>query len=61
MPSSPIRWRIYRQQIDDFGDNLMVVLEKRMIIADKIGRYKKQNNVTIFQPSRWDQILKRRI
>jgi chorismate mutase len=30
-----------------------------MNIADKIGQYKRDNNVTILQTNRWNQILDR--
>ena len=32
-----------------------------MKIADKIGVYKKDNNVTILQTNRWNQILDRAV
>jgi chorismate mutase len=50
-----------RVQIDKFDDKLLEVLEKRMNIADRIGMYKKENNITILQSSRWDQLLTKRI
>ncbi len=50
-----------RHEIDRFDDKLMQILEQRMEIAEKIGRYKKQHNITILQTTRWDEILKRRI
>jgi len=50
-----------RQEIDKFDDKLLEVLEKRMKIADRIGKYKKENNITILQSSRWDQLLTKRI
>ena len=50
-----------RQQIDKFDDKLLEVLEKRMKVADRIGNYKKENNITILQSSRWDQLLTKRI
>ena len=50
-----------RVQIDKFDDKLLQVLEKRMDVADKIGSYKKDNNITILQSSRWDQLLTQRI
>jgi chorismate mutase len=31
-----------------------------MQIAEKIGNYKKDNNITILQVNRWDEILKKR-
>jgi chorismate mutase len=48
-----------RQQIDQLDDELMQILSQRMKIAEQIGQYKKQNNITIFQASRWNEILER--
>ena len=50
-----------RHQIDNYDDKLMEILEHRMGIAEKIGEYKKQNNITILQTSRWDEVLRTRI
>jgi chorismate mutase len=50
-----------RQEIDNFDDKLMEILDSRMGISRKIGEYKKKHNITILQTSRWDQLLKRRI
>lgn len=46
-----------RQQIDVFDDYLLDILEKRMKIAETIGQYKKDNNITILQTTRWDEII----
>ena len=48
-----------RQQIDLFDEHLLDLLEKRMKVAETIGRYKKENNITILQPTRWDEIINR--
>jgi chorismate mutase len=50
-----------RNQIDKYDDKLIDILEDRMKVAEKIGKYKKENNITILQSSRWDDLLKRRI
>ncbi|MBN1158656.1 MAG: bifunctional 3-deoxy-7-phosphoheptulonate synthase/chorismate mutase type II [Bacteroidales bacterium] len=50
-----------RDQIDHYDDKLMEILELRMQVAEKIGEYKKQNNITILQTSRWDEVLRSRI
>ncbi|MDR3094592.1 MAG: bifunctional 3-deoxy-7-phosphoheptulonate synthase/chorismate mutase type II [Bacteroidales bacterium] len=50
-----------RVQIDKLDDEVLKVLEQRMIVAEKIGTFKKENNVTILQSSRWDVLLKQRI
>jgi 3-deoxy-7-phosphoheptulonate synthase len=46
-----------RQQIDVYDDHILDILEKRMKIAETIGRYKKENNITILQSTRWDEII----
>ncbi len=48
-----------REQINHIDDELLQLLGQRMKIADKIGEYKKNNNVTILQTNRWNQILER--
>lgn len=47
--------------IDKYDDELVNLFEKRMKVADKIGHYKKENNITILQTRRWDEILTKRI
>jgi chorismate mutase len=48
-----------RQQINQLDDELLQMLGQRMKIADKIGQYKKENNITILQTKRWNEILDR--
>ena len=48
-----------RQQINHLDDELMQILSQRMKIAEKIGVYKKTNNITILQTNRWNEILER--
>lgn len=48
-----------RDQIDSIDDELLRLLSQRMQIADKIGIYKKQNNVAVLQTQRWSDILER--
>ena len=48
-----------RQQINHLDDELMQILGQRMKIAEKIGEYKKENNITILQTNRWNEILER--
>lgn len=48
-----------RQQINQLDDELLLLLGQRMKVADKIGQYKKDNNITILQTSRWNAILER--
>ena len=50
-----------RHEIDKYDDKLLQILEYRMAVSRKIGEYKKKNNITILQTSRWDEILRKRI
>jgi chorismate mutase len=48
-----------RQQINHLDDELMFILSQRMKIAEKIAAYKKENNITVLQTRRWNEILER--
>ena len=48
-----------REQINQMDDELLDLLGQRMKIADKIGAYKKTNDITILQTNRWNEILER--
>lgn len=48
-----------RKKIDDIDHEVLQRFSDRMNLVREIGVYKKDNNVTIFQPSRWENILKR--
>jgi chorismate mutase len=50
-----------RQQINHLDDELLLLLGQRMKIADKIGQYKRDNNITILQTTRWNEIMQRAI
>ena len=52
---------ILREQIDQLDDEIMSKLAARMKISEKIGQYKKENNVTILQVNRWEEIVHTRI
>ncbi|MBC36043.1 MAG: 3-deoxy-7-phosphoheptulonate synthase [Bacteroidetes bacterium] len=46
-----------RTKIDQFDEAILEILEKRMEVAEQIGVYKKENNISILQPSRWQEII----
>jgi chorismate mutase len=48
---------ILRKEIDILDDEIMDVLASRMKVARDIGKYKKENNMTILQTDRWNEIL----
>ena len=50
-----------RQQINQLDDELLQVLSTRMKVAQKIGEYKKNNDITILQTNRWNEILERAV
>ncbi len=51
----------FRSEIDEIDAELLNLLGKRMQIADQIGRYKKDNNISILQSSRWNEILEKQV
>jgi chorismate mutase len=48
-----------REQINQVDDELMTLLGQRMKLSDKIGEYKRANDITILQTNRWNEILER--
>ena len=49
-----------RRQIDDLDNQLIELLSNRMHICREIGRYKREHNITVFQASRYNEILEKR-
>ncbi|MCS6824040.1 MAG: bifunctional 3-deoxy-7-phosphoheptulonate synthase/chorismate mutase type II [Cytophagaceae bacterium] len=49
-----------RSKIDNIDRELVEILAQRMAVVEKIGEYKKENNITTFQVKRWDEIMKNR-
>jgi len=45
-----------REQIDKIDEKLLYALHERLSVSEKIGAYKKENNVTILQAGRWTEI-----
>jgi chorismate mutase len=48
-----------RSKIDKIDDLVIQKVAERMNIAEQIGQYKKDNNITILQVNRWEEILKK--
>jgi chorismate mutase len=48
-----------REQINQVDDELLTLLGQRMKLSDKIGEYKRDNDITILQTNRWNEILER--
>jgi chorismate mutase len=50
-----------RSEIDKLDEELIDILGRRMNIVEDIGKYKKENNITILQLKRWSQIIRDRV
>lgn len=48
-----------RHQIDQLDEELLLLLGQRMKLADCIGEQKRDNDITILQTNRWNEILDR--
>ncbi|WP_035071120.1 bifunctional 3-deoxy-7-phosphoheptulonate synthase/chorismate mutase type II [Anditalea andensis] len=49
-----------REQIDEADREILEMLSRRMSLVEKIGEYKKLNNVAILQMERWNTVFKTR-
>jgi chorismate mutase len=50
-----------REQINHIDDEILTLLGNRMKVSEKIGIYKKENNIIILQTNRWNEILEKSI
>jgi chorismate mutase len=48
---------IFRTELDETDKNLIDYFSMRFKLIEKIGKYKKKNNITLLQPERWQQVL----
>ena len=48
-----------RHQIDKIDDLVIQKMAERMNIVEQIGTFKRDNNITILQVNRWDEILRK--
>jgi chorismate mutase len=49
-----------RAQIDKIDEDILQAISSRLELTKEIGSYKKDNNVTVFQLERWNEILQTR-
>ncbi len=61
--SAPLNDRLQelRDLIDQLDEEIAQKLGTRMDIAERIGDHKREHNVAILQPERWERILKRQL
>jgi monofunctional chorismate mutase len=50
---------IFRKEIDDIDDQILDLLIKRMSVSIKVGKFKKENNITILNSNRENEVLER--
>lgn len=53
--------QLLRSEIDEIDQTILEKLSIRTDLVKQIGEYKKENNVTILQVDRWEEILNKRI
>ncbi len=53
--------RSLREEIDDFDRKIIEYLALRMENARKISVHKMKHDISIFQPDRWDEVLRSRV
>ncbi|MCM1292727.1 MAG: bifunctional 3-deoxy-7-phosphoheptulonate synthase/chorismate mutase type II [Bacteroides sp.] len=52
---------LLRQQIDSIDNELIDILSRRMAICREIGTYKKEHNMPVVQPGRYNNVIRSRI
>ena len=60
-PGMSDRLEELRDLIDQLDEEIAQKLGTRMDIAERIGDHKRDHNVAILQPERWDRILQRQL
>lgn len=51
----------YRREIDSIDKELIALFEKRMNVAIKVGEYKKERNLPIFNAKREEEVIEKNI
>ncbi len=49
---------VLREEITQIDTQLIKILSNRMAVSHKIGEAKKEKNVAVLQPNRWNDVLK---
>lgn len=52
---------LLRQQVDDCDHELLAVLARRMNVSREIGRFKREHNLRVLQPSRYQNVMAARL
>ncbi len=57
----PEEIKFLRKEIDAIDNDMITLLAKRMECVRHIGTWKRAHNVSLFQPERWEHILRDRV
>jgi chorismate mutase len=62
-PTAPMRDRLeeLRDLIDQLDDDIAQKLGTRMDIAERIGDHKREHQVAILQPERWERVMRKQL
>ena len=50
-----------RDEIDDIDKQIVTLIEKRMKISVKVGKFKKENDMPIFDAKRENEVIEKKI
>ena len=53
--------RLLREQIDYIDKDVLRLMSARFEVARQIARVKEEGNLAVFQPKRWDTVLRQRM
>ena len=59
--STPLELRWMRKMIDEVDDRLWETIAQRMAVSRRIGEYKKANQIEVIQPTRFEEIMGKRL
>lgn len=59
--ATPAELTLLRKQLDNLDEQLLATLSQRMEVSRQIAHIKQNNNLAIYQPQRWKQVLSSRL
>ena len=59
--TSPLELRWLRRMMDEVDDALWETIARRMEVSKQIGEYKRQEGIAVVQPTRFAEILNKRL
>lgn len=52
---------VIREKIGDLDDRLFEIVTARMMLSEELGKFKKEHNITVFQPEHWRKMIVNRL